>query len=54
MPSFKPSAADVIDGIRHLRQERGIAVAVAGDQGADLDARSVSMAMAVSRVQPSK
>ena len=33
-----PSAPDVVDGARHVGQQLGVAVAVARDEGADLDA----------------
>src|SRR6202000_3009351 len=32
----EPAAADVVDGARHVGEQVGVAVAVAGDQGADL------------------
>ena len=36
---YKPAAADVVDGHRHLRHQPRIAVAGAGDQGADGNVR---------------
>ncbi len=36
---YQPAVADVIDGARHIREEIRIAITVAGDQRADLDAR---------------
>ena len=37
----QPALADVVDGARHVGEQFGVAVAVAGDQRADLDARGL-------------
>ena len=38
-PEHEPAAAQVVDGRRHLREHRRVAVGVAGDERADADAR---------------